>query len=81
MAPAGLTPRCLAAAEPKREGGLSAHMLPDRVAELDGKAGGRTVSDPRAKEGDITYPTPEELVAYFQRLSESVWANGISSRR
>jgi hypothetical protein len=56
-------------------------MLPDRVAELDGKAGGRTVSDPRAKEGDITYPTPEELVAYFQRLSESVWANGISSRR
>ncbi|HEX7517387.1 MAG TPA: hypothetical protein VF345_08890 [Chthoniobacterales bacterium] len=72
-----LTASFLAAAEPKRDGGLSVHMLPDRVAKLDGKHGGFTVSDPSAKEGNITYPTPEELVAYFQRLSESVRANGI----
>jgi hypothetical protein len=67
----------LAAEEPKREGGLSVHMLPDRVAKLDGKQGGFNVTDPSTKEGSVTYPTPEELVAHFQRLAESVRANGI----
>ena len=66
----------LMAAEPTREGGLSVHMLPDRVAKISGEHGGFTVTDPTTKQ-PATYAEPQELLAYFQHLPESVQQNGI----
>jgi hypothetical protein len=64
-------------AEPTRNGGLSVHMLPDRVAKFSGGHGGFTVTDPATKKPGITYATPKELLAYFQQLPATVQQNGI----
>ncbi len=67
----------LVAAEPKREAGLSVHMLPDRVAKITGVHGGFTVSDPTGRNDGKTYGDPKELFAYFQQLSAATQENGI----
>ena len=72
-----LTATFLVAAEPTREGGLSVHMLPDRVAKISGEHGGFTVTDPATKERGTTYPQPKELLTYFQHLPAAVQQNGI----
>jgi hypothetical protein len=72
-----LTGSMLIAAEPTREGGLSVHMLPDRVAKINGEHGGFKVTDPATKQRGTTYAHPEELLTYFQRLPASVRQNGI----
>ena len=72
-----LTASFLVAAEPKREAGLSVHMLPDRVAKISGAHGGFTVNDPTGKNDGRTYGDPKELFAYFQHLSAATKENGI----
>ena len=72
-----LTASLLVAAEPKREAGLSVHMLPDRVAKIDGEHGGFTVSDPTGRSDRKTYGDPKELFAYFQHLPTATQQNGI----
>ena len=72
-----LTASMLVAAEPTREGGLSVHMLPDRVAKISGEHGGFTVTDPATKHRGATYAEPKELLAYFLGLPASVQQNGI----
>jgi len=67
----------LIAGEPKRDAGLSVHMLPDRVAKLGGEQGGFTVTDPMTKERGTTYAHPGELLSYFQHLPSTVQQNGI----
>jgi len=67
-----LSASLLLAAEPTREGGVSVHFLPDRVAKISGERGGFTVKDPPA-----TYAEPKDLLAHFQRLPASVHENGI----
>ena len=66
-----------AAAEPKREAGLSVHMLPNRVAEISSQHGGFTVTDPATNQASVTYAQPKELVEYFIHLPASVQENGI----
>jgi hypothetical protein len=56
--------------EPDRAKGLSAHMLPDRVAQIDGRNGGFTV-------GSETYPDAAKLVAHFRTLSPAAQENGV----
>jgi hypothetical protein len=63
-----LTASLLVAAEPKREAGLSVHMLPERVAKISGGHGGFTVSDPTGKSDGKTYGDPKKLFEYFQSL-------------
>jgi hypothetical protein len=72
-----ITTSLLVAAEPTREGGLSVHMLPDRVAKISGEHGGFTVTDPATKHRGATYAEPKELLAYFLGLPASVQQNGI----
>jgi hypothetical protein len=60
------------AAEPERAKGLSVHMLPDRVAQIDGHSGGFTVGD-----AHTTYMQPAELVAYFHTLPAAMQENGL----
>jgi hypothetical protein len=72
-----LTASMLVAAEPTRDGGLSVHMLPDRVAKISGEHGGFTVTDPATKQSGATYGEPKELLAYFLTLPASVQQNGI----
>lgn len=64
-------------ADPKREAGLSVHMLPDSVAELTKGHGGFTVTDPATNRRGKTYAEPKELLAYFKDLPASVQQNGI----
>ena len=71
------TASILIAAEATREGGLSAHMLPERIARISGEKGGFTVADPSTKDRGDTYAKPEELLAYFVGLPASVQQNGI----
>jgi hypothetical protein len=72
-----LTTTLLVAAEPSREGGLSVHMLPERVARLGNEHGGFTVTDPGSKNRGATYAEPGELLTYFRRLPADVQQNGI----
>ena len=72
-----LTASLLFAAEPKREAGLSVHMLPDRVAKISGGHGGFTVSDPTGRNDGKTYGDPKELFAYFQHLPAATQASGL----
>jgi hypothetical protein len=58
--------------EPDRAKGLSVHMLPDRVAQIDGHSGGFTVGD-----SQTTYARPAELVAYFHTLPATTQENGL----
>ncbi len=67
----------LSAAEPTREGGLSVHLLPDRVATLSGGHGGFTVTDPATRQPGETYARPEELLDYLSRLPPAIRENGI----
>jgi hypothetical protein len=60
------------AGEPDRAKGLSVHMLPDRVAQIDGHSGGFTASD-----SQTTYAQPSELVAYFHTLPTATQENGL----
>jgi hypothetical protein len=60
------------AGEPDRANGLSVHMLPDRVAQIDGRSGGFTVRD-----SQTTYAQPTELVAYFHTLPAATQENGL----
>jgi len=61
--------------EPQRERGLSVHMLPDRVAQINGRSGGFTVRG--VNEIESTYPDARQLVAFFQTLSAPAQENGI----
>jgi len=72
-----LTTTLVIAVEPARDGGLSVHMLPDRVAALSGGHGGFTVTNPVTKRMGKTYAEPGELLAYFQQLPTAVRENGI----
>ena len=60
------------AGAPKRESGLSVHMLPDRVAKLDGRHGGFSV-----RRGEAVYANPDQLLVYFESLPIAVCQNGI----
>ena len=62
------------AAEPERAKGLSVHMLPDRVAQIDGRSGGFIVRD---SGGESSYPDGRALIVFFQTLSGSTRENGI----
>ena len=72
-----LTASLVIATEPMRDGGLSVHMLPDRIAKLSGGHGGFTVTDPTTNRRGSTYAEPKELLAYFQQLPPTVQQNGI----
>ena len=72
-----LSASILLATEPTRQGGLSVHVLPDRVAKLSNEHGGFTVTDPVTKERGTTYATPKELLIFFERLPATVQQNGI----
>jgi hypothetical protein len=61
---------CAAADEPERASGLSVHMLPERVAQIDGHSGGFTVASQ-------TYSDATQLVAYFRTLPAATQKNGI----
>jgi hypothetical protein len=65
------------AAEPSCQGGLSVHMLPDRVAALDHTLGGFTVTDPVSSQPGETLAGLKELLDYFQHLPATVQENGI----
>ncbi len=58
------------AAEPERAKGLSVHMLPDRVAQIDGHSGGFTVNSQN-------YTDAAQLIAYFRTLPVAMQENGI----
>lgn len=62
------------AGEPERAKGLSVHMLPDRVAQIDGRSGGFIVRD---SGGESSYPDGRALIVFFQTLSGSTRENGI----
>jgi hypothetical protein len=64
-----------AASEPDRAKGLSVHMLPDRVAQIDGRHGGFTARDANGTES--TYVDGKQLVAFFQTLPPATQENGI----
>jgi hypothetical protein len=72
-----LTASFLVAAEPKREAGLSVHLLPERVAKISGGHEGFTVSDPTGKSDGKTYGDPKKLFEYFQSLHPATQENGI----
>jgi hypothetical protein len=72
-----LTASVLVAADPRREAGLSVHMLPDRIAKISGEHGGFTVTDPATNAKGATYAEPQELFAYFQGLPAATQQNGI----
>jgi len=63
------------ASEPDRAKGLSVHMLPDRVAQIDGGHGGFTARDVNGAES--TYADGKQLVAFFQTLPVPTQENGI----
>ena len=66
---------CAAGTEPERTKGLSVHMLPDRVAHINGDSGGFAV---RAGDGrESLYSDAIQLLAFFQTLSRSIQENGI----
>ena len=67
----------LIGAEPTREGGLTVHMLPDRVAKINAQHGGFTITNPANKEPGTTYAEPKQLVTYFLSLPAEVQWNGI----
>ena len=57
-------------AEPDRAKGLSVHMLPERVAQINGKSGGFTVESQ-------TYAEAAKPVDYFHSLPAATQENGI----
>jgi len=61
--------------EPDRAKGLSVHMLPDRVAQIDGHRGGFTARD--ASGNESVYADSKELVAFFHTLPLTTQQNGI----
>ncbi len=63
------------ASESERSKGLSVHMLPDRVAQINGGSGGFTVRDSNGTES--IYPNAQQLIAFFQTLSAPTQASGI----
>jgi len=63
------------ASEPGRAKGLSVHMLPDRVAQIDGGRGGFTARDASGTES--IYTDAKQLVAFFQTLPAATQENGI----
>jgi hypothetical protein len=64
-----------AAGEPERAKGLSVHMLPDRVAQIDGGRGGFSA---RAADGtEFTCADAKQLVTFLQTLSTPTQENGI----
>ena len=62
------------AAEPERTKGLSVHMLPERVAQIDGHSGGFTATDAG---GAHTYSDATQLLAYFHTLPAATQENGL----
>jgi hypothetical protein len=64
-----------AASEPDRAKGLSVHMLPDRVAQIDRGHGGFTARD--ASGAESSYVDAKQLVAFFQTLPAPTQENGI----
>ena len=77
-----LLSRLTFAAEPRREDGLSAHVLPKSVAELDKEGNlkyGFMVSQAHDLKAPLERPvfqTAEELVAYFSKQSKTIQENG-----
>jgi hypothetical protein len=65
------------AGEPRRDDGLSVHMLPDSVAKQTNGHGGFTVSDPATNRPVSTYVEPKDVLVYFQQLPSAVQHNGI----
>jgi tetratricopeptide (TPR) repeat protein len=68
-------PVCFINAEPQREKGLSLHMLPKRVAEIDNKKWGFVGDANNNKEE--TFQTSEEVLAHFKSLPSGIQDNGI----
>jgi len=63
------------AAEPERAKGLSVHMLPDRIAQINHQVGGFGI-----KSGDgtgSTYSDAIQVVTFFQTLPSATQENGI----
>lgn len=52
------------AAEPERANGLSVHMLPDRLAQIDGRSGGFIVRD---SGGESIYSDAQALLFFSKR--------------
>lgn len=71
---------CLAqAAEPRRDLGVSLHMLPDRVAKISGSTGGFSLSSVDGKRPDIqkVFPTAADLIAFYEKQNKQARENGI----
>ena len=63
--------------EPRREEGLSVHMLPESAAQVGGGHGGFIATDPSTKRREQPVAAPAELLSYFHRQSPKVQQNGI----
>ncbi len=66
-----------AGAAPVRESGLSIHLLPDRVAKIEGGKGGFTVTDPKDPKNSKTCPEVASLVEYILKQPEGRRDNGV----
>lgn len=66
-----------AVAQPERSKGLSLHMLPERVAQIDNAKGGFTVSSPIPAGKQMPAMNADQTILYFGKLPESVRKNGI----
>ncbi len=62
------------AGEPDRAKGLSVHMLPDRVAQIDRQSGGFTATDAG---GTHIYSAAAQLLVYFHTLPAAMQENGL----
>ncbi len=67
-----------AAAEPKREDGLSVYFMPERLAKMrsDKAAGFQVTGRHQSKEKKV-YATAEELLQFLKTLAPSVRENGV----
>jgi hypothetical protein len=67
-------------AEPSRNGGISLHQLPQRVAELSGAKGGFTVTYANYLAPEKEQPvlqSADEVIAYLKKQTSQVQQNGI----
>ena len=65
---------------PDRSKGISTHMLPKRVADLDGRQWGLVVSYAEYLKSENSQPvlqSPTDLLAFVWKQAESVQENGV----
>lgn len=67
-------------AEPNRSKGISMHMLPERVAKLDGRPWGLWVSYAeylKPEPGQPVLQSVQDYIAFIEKQSPSVQENGV----